>query len=62
MDHDAGRLVLSGWTLVTEGPALGGDKYWSPQHGAWLPVTTNSNTCAEDYPAVIRKNSRLRRA
>jgi hypothetical protein len=53
-DHSI-RLILRGWTQVTSGPALGGDKHWVPKLGAWLPVTTNSGKQVRDFVAVIRK-------
>lgn len=49
------RLIPRGWNQVVEGPALGGDKSWSPKHVAWLPITVNSGTKVQDYVAVIRK-------
>jgi hypothetical protein len=51
-------LIPSGWRLVTDGPALAGDKYWNAAEGAWYPVTVNTFKDAEDYVAVIRKEER----
>lgn len=50
------NLILPGWALVTEGRAQVFDKYWSPRHGAWLPVTANSGRDVKFYAAVIRRN------
>jgi hypothetical protein len=49
------KLIPSGWTQVLSGAALGGDKYWSPFHRAWLPVTVNSGRPLLYYAAVIRR-------
>jgi hypothetical protein len=54
MNHSI-RLIPRGWYQVTSGPATCWDKYWSPKHLAWLPITVNSAKQVEDYVAVIRK-------
>jgi hypothetical protein len=48
-------LIPAGWYLLKEDPVLGGDKYWDPKLLAWLPVTVNSFTELQAYPAVIRR-------
>lgn len=48
--------ILTGWHLLTEGPALAGDKYWNAAQRAWLPVTVNTFKDAADFVAVIRKS------
>jgi hypothetical protein len=49
------NVILAGWHRVFDGPAFGGDKYWDPKSGAWLPVTVNQHTMIGDYAAVIRR-------
>lgn len=59
-DHGTGNvsasqtLIPDGWYLITSGDLRGGDKVWSSASLAWLPVTTNSNYRAEQFPAAIR--------
>jgi hypothetical protein len=53
-------LIPSGWYRVNKGLTLAGDKYWSYEKMAWLPVTVNSDQSQRpfsEFAAVIRKES-----
>lgn len=63
-DHGSGNvrspgnsLIPTGWHLIKSGPLCAGDKTWSAEKLAWLPVTTNSFYMAENFPAAIRKKA-----
>jgi hypothetical protein len=49
------NLIPTGWHIVKSGPCRAGDKYWSTDKLAWLPITVNSDYMAEKFLAVIRR-------
>jgi hypothetical protein len=58
-DNDGIKLVPNSWGLVKAGVTSMGDKYWSYERLAWLPVTVNgaeSGRPVAEFAAVIRRS------